>query len=110
MQSEPFQFGTMTAARAKRAAAGFMFGRSTRKTSDACTATMLDEAFADYTDYTRVDAGTPASESSAIKSSVSLQATTRELIADIATQLAALDTQRRQLVRLLESVDSSATV
>jgi len=96
----------MTAARAKRAAAGFTFGRS-RKPSDVCTATMLDEAFADYT---RVDAGTPANELSAIEPTATLQTTTRELIADISTQLATLDMQRRQLLQLLESVEASATV
>ena len=107
MQSEPFQFGTMTAARAKRAAAGFTFGRSTRKSSDVCTASMLDEAFADYT---RVDAGTSANDLSAIESTANLQTTTRELIGDISVQLATLDMQRRQLVELLESVEASATV
>jgi hypothetical protein len=107
MQSEPFQFGTMTAARAKRAAAGFTFVRSTRKSSDVCTATMLDEAFADYT---RVDGGMAARELSAIESQSNLQTTTRELIADISAQLATLDMQRRQLAKLLESVEGSATV
>ena len=107
MQSEPVQFGTMTAARAKRAAAGFTFGRSTRRSPDVCTASMLDAAFADFT---RVDAGTPPHESSPIESQPTLQTTTRELIADISAQLATLDRHRRQLVELLESVETGATV
>ena len=107
MQSEPIQFGTMTAARVKRAATGLMLGHTARKSSGAATVNVLDEAFADYT---RVDAGSPASESSTIESTASLQTTTRELIADISAQLVTLDTQRRQLVRLLESVETSATI
>jgi hypothetical protein len=68
---------------------------------------MLDAAFADFT---RVDAGTPANEPSAMESRASLQTTTRELIADISAQLATLDMHRRQLVELLDSVETGATV
>jgi hypothetical protein len=102
MQSEPSQFGALTAARARRAAAGFTFGCARRKSSDAPTAHVLDEAFAAYT---RIDTGLAANESPG-----SLQSTARELIADIAGQMAALDKQRRQLVDLLERVEPRATV
>jgi hypothetical protein len=108
MQSEPFQFGTMTMAQASRAAAGVTLCRSARSTSsELSTANVLDAAFADYT---RIDAGIPANESCATHSPASLQTTTRELIANISTQLATLDKQRRQLLHLLENVETSATV
>jgi hypothetical protein len=102
MQNEPIQFGTVAASRAKRSAAGFSQPiRSARKsTSDMKAASVLDEAFADFT---RVD----AASNSVSQTRPSM---TQALIADIATQLEALDTQRRQLARLLESVDTSTTV
>jgi hypothetical protein len=68
---------------------------------------MLDAAFADFT---RVDARMPSHESFPIESPPTLQTTTRELIADISAQLATLDRHRRQLVELLESVETGATV
>jgi hypothetical protein len=108
MQSEPIHFGTMTMARVNRTAADFSLGRSTRKaSSDISTANAVDAAFAHYT---RVDPGSPAGESCAAQSPSSLQTTTRELIADISAQLATLDQQRRQLVHLLASVETNATV
>jgi hypothetical protein len=107
MQSEPIHFGAMTAARARRAAAGFTLGRSAHKSSDMSTASVLDAAFADYN---RVDAGVAANPSSPTRSPASLQTATRQLIADISLQLATLDTQRRQLAQLLENVETSATV
>jgi hypothetical protein len=102
MQREPIQFGTTAASRARRSTAGFMQPiRTTLKTSsDTNAATVRDEAFADFT---RIDA---ANEPVAPKTPSMTQA----LIADIATQLEALDLQRRQLARLLESVDASTTV
>jgi hypothetical protein len=104
MQSEPIHFDTMTMARANRTATGPSLGRSTRKLlADLSIAKVLDAAFADYT---RVDAGSPASESRAAQSPTRLQTATRELIADISIQLATLDQQRRQLVHLLESAET----
>jgi hypothetical protein len=102
MQREPIQFGTVAASRAKRSAAGFSQPlRSVLKpANDSKSESVLDEAFADFT---RVD----AAEKSASQNRPSM---TQVLISDIATQLEALDTQRRQLARLLESVDASATV
>lgn len=102
MQREPIQFGTVAASRARRSAAGFTqpIRSALKTTSDTNAVVVRDEAFADFT---RVDA---AGESVAQKKPSMTQA----LIADIVTQLEALDTQRRQLARLLESVDTSATV
>lgn len=102
MQREPIQFGTVAAARAKRSAAGFSQPLHCRhkSLSNAQLASAFDAAFADYN---RVD--------TAIKSaSPQPKSPTQILIADIATQLEALDNQRRQLARLLESVDANDVV
>jgi len=107
MQREPIQFGAMSASRAKRSAAGAALGHLARKSSgDASTSIVLDEVFANYS---RVDAGTPTAESSATPVSTNWRAT-RELVAEISTQLKVLDSQRRQLARLLETVGADATV
>ncbi len=104
MQSEPIQFGSVNAARAKRSVAGFMTPvRSARRM--ACTenvASVLDAAFADFT---RIDSGSPSHIANKTVPNNS-PALTQALIADIATQLEILDGQRRQLARLLESVDT----
>jgi hypothetical protein len=102
MQREPIQFGTVAASRAKRSAAGFSqpLRCVLKSASDVKSASVLDEAFADFT---RID----AAEKFASQNRPSV---TQVLIADIATQLEALDTQRRQLARLLESVDANPTV
>jgi hypothetical protein len=109
MQGEPIQFGTVTASRAKRSAAGFTLAiRSGAKAaSEMKTASVLDAAFADFT---RVDAASP---SRAVTNKLVPQnwpTMTQALISDIATQLETLDSQRRQLARLLESVDTNTTV
>jgi hypothetical protein len=102
MQREPIQFGTVAASRARRSAAGFTqpIRSALKTTNDTNAAIVRDEAFADFA---RVD----ATNESAPKTKPSM---TPALIADIATQLEALDAQRRQLARLLESVDTSTTV
>jgi hypothetical protein len=102
MQREPIQFGTVAASRARRSAAGFTLPtRSALKTtSDTNAAIVRDEAFADFSRVDAVNESVPRTKPSM----------TQALIADIAKQLEALDTQRRQLARLLESVDSTATV
>jgi hypothetical protein len=109
MQGEPIQFGTVAASRAKRSAAGFTQPiRSARKsTSETKAVSVLDEAFADFI---RVDAGSSTDLTIDKPVQQSRPSMTQALIADIATQLEALDTQRRQLARLLESVDTSTTV
>ena len=107
MQREPVQFGAMSASRAKRSAAGVALGHRTHKSfREASTSTVLDEVFANYS---RVDAGAPTNEGPATAVPTTWRAT-QELIADISTQLKALDSQRRQLTRLLESVDTNTTV
>ncbi len=108
MQNEPIQFGAVAASRAKRSAAGFAHPvRGARTTSsDTKAATVRDEAFAEFT---RVDAGS----STAISKKPTPQnwpSMTQALISDIATQLEALESQRRQLARLLDGVDADATV
>jgi hypothetical protein len=109
MQGEPIQFGAVAASRAKRSAAGFTQPiRSARKiASDRKTAVVLDEAFADFT---RVDAGSPSNIATHKSVQQNWPSMTQALIANIATQLEALDSQRRQLARLLEGVDTGATV
>lgn len=109
MQSEPKQFGAVTASRAKRSAAGFTQPvRSAHKTaSDTKTAIVRDEAFAAFT---RVDAGSPANVAINKSAPQNWPSITQALIADIATQLETLDSQRRQLARLLEGVNTDATV
>jgi hypothetical protein len=109
MQGEPIQFGVVAASRAQRSAAGFTLPvRGVRKTAGSAeTASVRDAAFADFS---RVDAGSLSSAASN-KSLPQISATvTQSLIADIATQLEALDSQHRQLARLLESVDLKTTV
>jgi hypothetical protein len=99
MQREPIQFGAMTAFRAKRSAAGMALGHAVRNPSrDLATASELDEAFADFS---RFDAGSSTSDP---------RVATRELIAEISTQLKSLDSQRRQLARLLAEVSPDVIV
>jgi hypothetical protein len=109
MQREPIQFGAVAASRAKRSAAGFTLPiRGARKTaSDTKTVSVLDAAFADFI---RVDAGSPTSMAISKPIPQNSPTITQALIADIATQLESLDSQRRQLARLLEGVNSDATV
>ncbi len=109
MQREPIQFGAVTAARAKRSAVGFSQSiRGARESaSNKSTTIVLDEAFADYS---RVDAGTPSNEVPATSIPNNWQSVSRDLIADIAAQLETLDSQRRRLARLLEGVNTDATV
>jgi hypothetical protein len=107
MQREPIQFGAMNASRAKRSAAGSVLSHGARKSSrNMSAATVLDEAFADYS---RIDAGSSTNELIVTSVPTDRRAATRELIADISTQLKTLDIQRRQLARLLETVSSDAT-
>jgi hypothetical protein len=108
MQSEPIQFGSVNAARAKRSAAGFTTPiRSARKiASDKNAASVLDAAFADFC---RVDSGSPSRAANKLAPQ-NWPTLTQALIADIATQLETLDSQRRQLARLMELVDTNTTV
>jgi hypothetical protein len=94
MRREPIEFGKMSVRRAKRPAAGFHHPHKSPDPISAAPA--LDEAFANYTSGTSSEP-TPKNWQSA----------TRHLIADIATQLETLDAQRRQLERLLESVEAN---
>jgi hypothetical protein len=109
MQREPIQFGAVAASRAKRSAAGFTLPirGACKRASDTKTVCVLDAAFADFI---RVDAG-PQASTAMSKSIARISPTiTQALIADIATQLESLDSQRRHLARLLEGVNSDATV
>jgi hypothetical protein len=109
MQAEPIQFGAVKGFRAKRSAAGFSQPiRSARKPAgDKTTAVVLDAAFADFV---RVDAGTPSIAAGNKSVPPNWPSMTQALIADIATQLESLEGQRRQLARLLNSVDTNTTV
>jgi hypothetical protein len=109
MQDELIQFGAVAASRAKRSAAGFMQPiRGTRNTAgDTKSASVQDAAFADFI---RVDAGSPAMVDNTKSAPQNWPSMTQSLIADIATQLETLDSQRRRLARLLESVDTNTTV
>jgi hypothetical protein len=106
MQGEVVQFDAMSTSRPKRPAAGVALGhRKGSLSGNSSSSTVLDEVFASYS---RVDAGSSREESAA-KLVPSDGRTTRELIADISTQLKTLESQRRQLARLLETVRSDAT-
>jgi hypothetical protein len=108
MQTEPIQFDAVSSSRTKRSAAGFASSHRMQKSpTNQSTATVVDEAFAEYS---RVDAGISTDESAATSAPITWRASTRELIAGISTQLKNLDRQRRQLARLLESVETDATV
>jgi hypothetical protein len=108
MQTEPIQFDAVSSTRAKRSAAEVALGyRMQKSPGNLSAAIVLDEAFADYS---RIDAGTSTHESAATSGPTTWRAATRELIADISTQLKTLDSQRRQLARLLQSVDTNTTV
>jgi hypothetical protein len=107
MQREPIQLGAMGRALSKRTSAGAALSDRTRELSrEVSASTVLDEVFATYS---RVVAGSSKNGSPAT-SIVSDLRTTRELIADISLQLKTLDSQRRQLARLLQSVDTNTTV
>ena len=109
MQREPIQFGAVAASRAKRSAAGFTLPiRGAHKTaSDTKIVSVLDAAFADFV---RVDSGSRTSTTTSKPLPANSPTITQALIADIATQLESLDSQRRQLARLLDGVNSDATV
>jgi hypothetical protein len=108
MHGEPIQFGTVAASRAKRSAAGFTEPVRARKNDrDLKTASVLDEAFADFT---RVDAAVPPRVGGKMSVTPNSSSLTQALISGIAMQLETLDNQRHQLARLLESVDTSTTV
>src|SRR5262245_60855374 len=94
MRREPIEFGNMSVRRARRPAAGFHYPHKPADPISAAPA--LDEAFANYTEA--------ASKQPTPKN---WQCATRDLIADIATQLETLDAQRRQLSRLLQSVEAN---
>lgn len=100
MQRKPIQLGEMSAPRSKRSAARAALALPSQIPSRDFPSSVLDEAFANYS---RVDAGSSTIESSARSVSTD-QRTTRELVADISMQLKALDSQRRQLARLLDTV------
>lgn len=104
MQHEPIEFGAMKASRATRRATGFKKSSQNRLTTmdETATPVVRDEAFAEYT---------PAAAGNTVTdrtSSADWRFVTRELIADISAQLETLDRQRRQLARLLESVEYSS--
>ena len=107
MQNELIQFGAVTASRARRSAAGF--SRPTRSARmmahNAKSAPALDAAFADFTGIDAEQAALAGCNSTPTTSTPALAAT---LIASITTQLEALDSQRRQLERLLGSADATA--
>ena len=108
MQTEPIQFDAVSSSAAKRSAAGFASSHRVPKSPrNLSTAILLDEAFAEYS---RVDAGTPTNESIATFAPTAWRAATRELIADISTQVRSLDRQRRRLARLLNSIETDAPV
>ncbi len=109
MQNELIQFGVVTASRARRSAAGFSQPIRATQQLDRTTksAIALDQAFADFT---RVDAAETANaDVSRISQATTSPALTEMLLASIATQLEALDSQRRQLERLLNSAGTNAT-
>jgi predicted lipoprotein len=83
--------------RTKRRPAGFAHSNhgARKSATEISAATVLDEAFANYSD-SAPDQPVPNDWRSA----------TRDLIADITAQLETLDSQRRQLARLLKSVET----
>src|SRR6188472_1081508 len=99
MQSDLIQFGAVAASQAKRSAVGF--AQPIRSRRDTASTSVLDEVFADFT---RVDAGSPSNM--AINQSVQQKfpSLSQPLASSIATQLEAIDSQRCQLARLLETV------
>jgi hypothetical protein len=105
MQREPIEVNAMSAVRKTRRAVS-----STRPSEGAVEpsgemteAVVRDEAFAGFS---RVDAGTaPCGVAADRQRPANWRTATRELISDIAAQLEALESQRRQLARLLESVE-----
>jgi hypothetical protein len=107
MQSEPIQFDAGSSSWAKWSAAGFASGHRMQKSvPNLSIPTVLDEAFAEYS---RIDAGTSTNNSAPAPRPTNWRAAP-ELIASISTQLKYLDSQRRQLRRLLESVETDAAV
>ncbi len=107
MQNELIQFGVVAASRARRSAAGFSQPiRATQLDRTTKSAIVLDQAFADFT---RVDAAETANAGVNRISQETSPALTETLLASIATQLEALDSQRRQLERLLNSAGTNAT-
>jgi hypothetical protein len=113
MRRDPIEFRGVKTFPANRPAAIANSSRPcpTIRVADLAAANVLDEAFAEYS---RIDAGSsPSANSLSVNTahattnsdrfdSVNLPTTTRDLIADIASQLDALENQRRQLARLLD--------
>jgi hypothetical protein len=104
MQREPIEFNAMNAVRKlHRSMSSARLSNGMIEPSGKTAAVVRDEAFADFS---RVDAGSAPREVSADRlRPANWRTATRELIADIATQLEALESQRRQLARLLEGVE-----
>ena len=100
MRPDPIEFETARARRAKRPAAGFVASiHCPHKSAEAISPSpALDEAFAHYSNATPVP---PAPQN--------WQSATRALLTDITVQLESLDSQRRHLTRLLESVEAKAS-
>ncbi len=100
MRSEPIEFGSVGALRAKPRALDVTHSIHGARKPDArmSGANVIDEAFAGFSDDTPNRA--PSSN---------WRSATRELVAEIAAQLELLDRQRRELTRLLESVPAQST-
>src|SRR5215212_10214793 len=109
MQGEPIEFRAVAASKARRSSAGFSqpIQGTCKRTSETKAVSVLDAAFADFI---RVDAGSTVQGAGQKSAPQNWPSMTQALIADIATQLETLDSQRRQLARLLECVDSNPEV
>lgn len=96
MLRNPIQYGNLKSARAKRRTCDIAHSLTAARKAQTNVAdtTVLDEAFANFTGEA---AAQPADWRTA----------TREIIAEIAIQLDTLDSQRRQLARLLEAAEAT---
>jgi hypothetical protein len=111
MQTEPHEFRAMTAGKIEKG-----FSRisqhiaSTYRHAEMCSPEMVDQAFAVYS---RIDTGVarrkPIFDGAAKHGPKSLQSAARELVASISAQLESVDCQRRELERLLDGAEATAS-
>ncbi|HVT30017.1 MAG TPA: hypothetical protein VHE81_18510 [Lacipirellulaceae bacterium] len=95
MRTDPTEFGTVSAFRTKLRATSSGHQGARKPMGRGPAATVLDEAFADYSNS--ATDGLMAND---------WRSVAQELIANITRQVQNLDIQRRQLARLLEDAEN----
>ncbi len=116
MRRDPTEFGALRVSRGNRHTARFTqaINGAIQSASESRISAVLDEAFAEYSridpgaaraDEPLTSRGNRAQADSKRAGSNNRRSVTRELVADITSQLDVLDRHREHLARLLQSVE-----